>query len=119
MYIQRNFCDTVFSVQFVHVNNATEEGEPLTTGELGLRWLVIALYRANDLEAVFRKLLCQPDFLKLYDPKASLLLQRKNQILEALLCLKKKDLRFKCDILDKFTASLRQKEQKNSQKTAS
>ena len=100
----------------MQVNNATEDGEMLTTAELALRWLVIALYRANDLEAVFRKLLCQHEFLKLYDPQASLLLQRKNQILECLLCLKKKDLRFKCDILDKFVAGLRQKEQRHSSK---
>ena len=74
VYIARNFSDSVFSVHFVNVNNATENGEPLTVSELGLRWLVIALYRTNDLEAVFRKLLCHSDFLKLYDPKASLLL---------------------------------------------
>ena len=107
VYIAQNFADTVFSVQFVQTHNATDEGELLTTSELGLRWLVIALYRSNDLETVFRKLLCHHEFLKLYDPKASLLLHRKNQILESLLCLKKKDVRFKCDILDKFVASLR------------
>ena len=74
---------------------------------MGLRWLVIALFKSHDLEIVFRKLFCHHEFLKLYDPKASLLVQRKNQILEALLCLKKKDLRFHCDILDKFVVSLR------------
>ena len=109
-YIERTFTESLFSVEFVQEQNATEDGELLTTGEMGLRWLIIALYKTHDLETVVRKLLCRQDFLKLYKPQEGLLLLRKNQMLEAMLCLKKKDLRFRCDILDKFVTRIRQKD---------
>lgn len=103
-FVVGSYCKKFDSVKYAHVND-TKNGERLTTQEVGLRWIILSLFKLDDLEAVMCHIFNERDFLQLYDKDRSFLWNDRDKILESIAHLKCLDLYnpfYKSDILNKF-----------------
>ena len=106
------------SVKFVRIND-TKNGELLTTDEMGFRWIILALFKIEDLSDVICQIFSEADFLMLYDKNTSFLWNDRERILTSIEHLKCQDLNspfYKSDILNKFIEyrNFKMEERKNA-----
>ena len=71
--------DTVKFINFQHKKSADASNV-----EKGLRWLILSLYKTDDLKQAMLKMWSERDFLLLYDIEHSFMWRYRNEILGAL-----------------------------------
>ena len=101
-FISEHFGNKFDSIKYVMYND-TKDGEKLTIDELGFRWIILALFKIEDIQGVLCQLFNETDFLMLYDKETSFLWNDREAILDAIEHLKDLDLNspfYKSDVLD-------------------
>jgi hypothetical protein len=92
-------CPSLQTVKFVNFH-ASSQGK--AQNELGIRWVLLAVYRLNDLCEALTQIFCDTEFLLLYSMNDSYVWQCRKEIMNSLEVLKGKDLKSECAILSEF-----------------
>ena len=74
----------------------------MAPNELGIRWVLLALYQQEDLEAALKEIMSERDFLMMYCMHDSYMWQCKQQLFDVLKVLKTEQMFNKCNILEEF-----------------
>jgi hypothetical protein len=91
-----NHLDTVKYMNFYH------DSEGKTVNEIGIRWIILAIYKRDDFMKAFCEIVGDQHFLTLYSIDDSYAWQCKRDIFEILEVLKDKNMYNQCPILDSF-----------------
>ena len=83
LFVNEHFCNKFDSVKFVKVNN-TKNGEKLTIDEIGFPWIILALFKIEDLQGVICQMFNETDLLMLYDKEKSFLWNDRESILDCI-----------------------------------
>lgn len=78
-------CSSLATVRFVLFHKNSEGKNP---NELGIRWVLLAVYKTADLYAAFNQIFCDSEFLLMYSMNDSYMWQCRKEIIECLEMLK-------------------------------
>jgi hypothetical protein len=92
-------CPTLQTVKFVNIHQSSK-GK--SQSELGIRWVLLAVYKLNDLCEALTQVFCDSAFLLLYSMNDSYVWQCRKEITKILEVLKGKNLKSECAILSEF-----------------
>jgi hypothetical protein len=90
--------------------NFHQNCEGKTINELGIRWVILAIYKRDDLMKAFCEIVGDQNFLMLYSMDDSYAWQCKRDIFELFDLLEGKDIYNKCPILDDFIRYLMERQ---------
>ena len=82
--------------------NFHQNNEGKTINELGIRWVILAIYKRDDLMKAFCEIVGDQNFLMMYSMDDSYAWQCKRDIFEVFTLLEGKDMYNQCPILDDF-----------------
>ena len=105
-FVSKN-CSNLETVKFINFHRQTEGSNP---SELGIRWVLLAIYQREDLFEAFMAIVSDQHFMFLYSMDDSYAWQCKREIFQVLELLKGKNMYNECQILDDFIKSVKNKE---------